>query len=1170
MRDTTRWYQAIEGELRRYWPSGNRHVEGREIIFVSLRDLCDVELALVAHQRLMPNAPITGLWALLTGSPLPFAERKGWSDREMCMIAVLRHYLAHLKNPYRWKQQLQRYRAVAARLRLFDVSDDLERCEMRELSICVERLACYGDTLERPPRYLTMPSPSASSGEYTYSDGNRTRTLILSDTLLRPTRPQGHSLAGTPARTPIRVTHAELLSTAAEMDRIWRERGYSSPPNWETRFRRIRPEVWAAAGAYEETETITLDGLRHIVGMVSSGKSTFMEVLAYWAAGRDLRITIIISNVIGVLDLAERLARLDVSVAPVLGASRRERHINSLHRVLAQRTPAGPLSIGAHRHVGWQWLGSVCLLDALRARELRNPFAVGQEPCTRLRPLLEQNNGSIVEGAESCCPFYGVCPRHQDERDLVGARVWVATMAGLIYGGVPRALNAERARLFELMAKRSDLIIVDEADLVQTQLDTAFSPSQVLTGPADAFLDMLTPHVNRELQQQRRRQLRDPEGAMWVQTLRRVESASDRVYELLQQEAALSDEWVHYQYFTDKILLDQIAQELSGRPVTRRGKRRRQQSADSMTDRQKSVYQTVQRQFNAFLDGLYGRRSRIPRELDRLAQDAVSGAAAIRPQLRAWLDQLAPEPLCSEQELEQCVVRLEFALIVAVLANRLNNLVQYWRQVENLFSLDGRNSALVHRPPADYTPLIPEAPMGNVLGFQYTRPAKHIPGDLSFFRCAGIGRWLLLHLDELFAFDHVAGPHVLLLSGTSWAGTSPHYDIQRPVAMVLDMPPFERQAIEESTLEFLTFRYPADTQRSQLRGRPITVSGLPPGERRQNALEALVRLLSERAESPFDASPLPSRLERERDQLEPDRRRILLLVGSYAEANFVVQALLSFRKDWIGQVKLLVSDDESFESSWVDPAHTQRRGDVDHFADDPDAWVLVAPLKALERGHNILNADGVAAFGAAYFLVRPHPRPQDIDYAIHAINRWAIANYARASDFADGRAAREFATGRRATPEATAADMGIAFRRMAQRQWYRLMSLHLSYSTIGPHDREALIWSQLVSIWQVIGRLVRGGRKARVYFIDAAFAPRTAHASDERDPADKITTSLLLGMRAVLRPYCDPVCAAMERVDMPPGLPSPTEEITPQMRALVQKLYGPFYTALLHARVREE
>jgi hypothetical protein len=99
------------------------------------------------------------------------------------------------------------------------------------------------------------------------------------------------------------------------------------------------------------------------------------------------------------------------------------------------------------------------------------------------------------------------------------------------------------------------------------------------------------------------------------------------------------------------------------------------------------------------------------------------------------------------------------------------------------------------------------------------------------------------------------------------------------------------------------------------------------------------------------------------------------------------------------------------------------------------------------------------------------------------------------------------------------------------------------YSTLPASERVAVTWTQLVTIWQVIGRLVRGGQPAQVFFCNAAFARHTA-AEDER--GDFAATSLLVSIRQVLRPYFEETSNIM----------------SPQDRALVQALYGPFYRAL--------
>jgi hypothetical protein len=381
----------------------------------------------------------------------------------------------------------------------------------------------------------------------------------------------------------------------------------------------------------------------------------------------------------------------------------------------------------------------------------------------------------------------------------------------------------------------------------------------------------------------------------------------------------------------------------------------------------------------------------------------------------------------------------------------------------------------------------------------------------------GVGRWLLLNLPQLFAGDGYAGPHTLLLSGTSWAVGSSSYHVQAPVHGILRAPAHEIAAIEQSTFRFLPL-YDDEY-------RPITVSGAR-GGRRQQALKALIHQLA----IPGQLSGV-SLFEQTRDQLPEGRRKLLLLVGSYEEALHAAAYLRELRPDWRGQVTHLVPDDDEFESQWSAEQGLQR-GLVAQFGAG-SAWILVAPLLAVERGHNILNERDEAAIGAAYFLVRPHPRPDDITYAIHAINRWAIDHYADQRWFAR----------RCGTTTPSLVQMADAFRESAYARWRTLLRLPMVYSTLDSEERSALTWTQLVTIWQVIGRLVRGGSSAKVFFCDAAFAHRTAAEVEEGDAAE---SSLLVSMRNVLRPYFTPEDRSVLDTDRP----------------LVQALYGPLYTAL--------
>jgi hypothetical protein len=309
--------------------------------------------------------------------------------------------------------------------------------------------------------------------------------------------------------------------------------------------------------------------------------------------------------------------------------------------------------------------------------------------------------------------------------------------------------------------------------------------------------------------------------------------------------------------------------------------------------------------------------------------------------------------------------------------------------------------------------------------------------------------------------------------------------------------------------------------------RPITVSGAK-GHGRAIALKEMLNQLAQ-----LSGLGGPSRLEVERNQLPEGRQRVLLLVGSYQQAKFAQEHLETLRSDWRGQILRLVPDDDEFDSQWRNNESSLQRNLVDKFA-KTESWILIAPLMAIERGHNILNEEDKAAIGAAYFLVRPHPRPDDISYAIHSINRWAIEHYANL----------EWLTDNCENGLLTLDRVGNTFRDAAYKRWRYLLRLPMIYSTLPHNEREAVTWNQLVSIWQVIGRLIRGGSPARVFFCDAAFARRTAFQDEQ---SEEPQTSLLVSIKEVLRPYF---------------IPGSNPQIAERDRELVQALYGPFYTAI--------
>lgn len=1195
MRDRDSWHKPVSRELARLWTDVPAELSG-----VKPSLLCQVELALRVLERLAPGEPARGAYVLFGG--YPFARARGisvTSEHEVILTAG-RHLLWTLRRRRTWLQALETYAAMPERLRAYNVPADGVPARRSEPAVASDRMAVYDAALSVLPPLARKELPIAPAGRATFIDRRRPVSVTLPERL-RPEPVPGHNPeAGRPGRgEPIALRRADLLETARWMDRVERDQEVENPGHWEDRLTELHIAQRDADGAgFSEDGELCLNGLLHLAGMVSAGKSTLMTLVAVWGARQEpqLRTTLVVGDVAEQLRLSALLRDLSLTATPVLGLTTRETHVQRLHRRLASRGLANLLD---HDAPGFDDLSTVCVVDALRGTEAVQPLRFADAPCASLYPEKRQaetegskSAGSVplpkpyqpgrhervaqprppeIKGTPNGCPLWYACPRHHSARELVDAHIWVANPASLVQTAVPRHLGDERLRHLELACLRSDIIIVDEADSVQMKLDEIFAPSATLVSPGpESWLDQVQTHRIEELSRQGRLPLTDQEIERWSASLTVVHAATDRLYKLLISDPELR-EWADIEYFSpwtlqEKLLGDWFRPEHTpGAPdgVADEAELYEAYEDDVPEPEMSGPDSDARRQeltglFDAFRDDPLGGHvsyGNTTDDLMRLAQDLLTtlSASDTRARVLAVLRPLlADSPAVAraqdESWLDLTARRLEFILVLSALNHRLDRLVFLWPQVEAALHLDSTGNELSRRPPLDYAPLVPEAPMGNVLGFQYLPDDRERDvegrhsGTLRFFRCAGIGRELLLSLHEVGANAGLRqrGAHVVLMSGTSWAGASTRAHVLAPVGAILKPSPRALEAVSRSVF---TTHFLYDDE-----GRPLSLSGTEP-----KARPAAARALASRLGSP-GLGGAPSPLEQELAKIADDRRRrAILLVGSYKEANTVADVLHAMDR-WHGRVRVLAADDADLEQavrgtgpapSGTDRVTALRRGDLASFAENRSAELLVAPLMAVERGHNILNAQRNAAFGTALFLARPHPRPDDLALAVFAINDWA-ARFARDEP---GLVQGTFA--KLVVAAANLDEAGLAFRHVARAEWRRLLSRRYIYSRLSDHEKRSFTWDQLVTIWQVIGRLVRGGVPARVVFVDARFAPRTAKllspgASSSPLPQED---GLLTGLRDVLAPY-------FGESALPPDCPDPADPTVARL------LYAPLYKAL--------
>ncbi|MET8058051.1 hypothetical protein [Streptomyces microflavus] len=1093
--------------------------------------LCQVELGLYLQRRLMPDAPAGEAWVLFSGYGFAKAYSVPLPPDADHTLKIARYSLWTLARRRAWREALDRYQRLDPALRGYDVAHAGTAAALREVSVGTERWGAYDQLLSQAPPLAGQRLPAAGSGPHAFTVGRSLAVVDLPEVSPAPMVAHDVDLLPAGGGEPLTFRLKDLACTAATMDAVDRRHGRTGRLTWVDRLQAFEMST-AQLGAFRRSDEFTVDGIQHLLGIVGAGKSTMRDIIAVHLARRQRRITVVVSDVAEVLKVVETYNRYtDGAAAPVLGSSGRERHTQRLHRRLAGR---GEHRLLAHDDPAFAYLGTSCVLNLKLRSANGEPLAFGESPCTRLRPPSDPRRRtahartSEWQKESLACPYWSACPRHHGSRALVGAAIWVATLPSLIDSAPPYSQNGERIRYLELACRRSDLMIVDEADRVQMHLDQTFAPAVLLAADEErGLIDWLSRHKIRELAVSGRTQLSDRDVAIFSAALNTVVAATDRLHAMLVTQYPLR-RWVGRGYFSAWTLQMDILDERFPLPE------------DAVANHpHRAQVEELQKLLESFRDNPFGDRDRrtevdfshltvVLNELlhtgnpertrdhllavltsllqlddtfmaekekeyqERLAVWRSKEEARRRVGKRAAKETLPPQT--PAQWRDSLADRLELTLLLSALEPRLALINAMWPRVESALSLGFSG---MYRRPNDYAPMVPEAPMGNVLGFQFLVHGEDgegiRSGELTFFRCSGVGRELLRAMPDLTAVDGRPGAHVLLMSGSSWAGKSSRYHIQVPVGVVIEPP--EKVMKRIATKSEMRFEFIDDGQ-----GK-LRVSGSDPDDRPAK-LRHIAAWLGAGADDIEDGGPL----ERELLSLPSGRDQILLLVGSYQEARVVADTLHNLNKRWHNKVLCLVSDDEEIEDGEealsAQRARTLRRSDVERLR-DLQADILVAPLLSVERGHNILNRQNEAAIGTVYFLARPNPHPDDLSLAVHAVNDWIV----RAGE--DGRFEDWVRRG------SSLEEGAEAVRREARSCWYRVLQRSMAWSRLD-EDREQVTWDILVLMWQVIGRLVRGGVPARVVFVDAAFTPNRASSPPAADTA---SSSLLHSILTVLEPY---------------------------------------------------
>lgn len=791
-------------------------------------------------------------------------------------------------------------------------------------------------------------------------------------------------------RAPISISLDELLNAAKEMAEICP----SDPCHMILKTNIFKQIIGNSVKSCTE---LTLREVVNIVGMVGAGKSTLIKVLAFWCHQNGYRIAIVVDTVAEVLNLQKYLSAFGVTASPLIGRNERLKYIN-------QVTQPNETCLSADFS---QYLTPACLIDGMDAQHSA-AIAFGKEPCY-----------SLKKGSKNhLCPYFDQCLGTKMLRECYTASVILTTVAGFAASRV----GQQRETFLELTMRDFDLVIFDESDRVQKTLDHFFMPET-------SFNNYI-----RECAE-------DCSAYMRLSSKRREENLAEQRYDEMQRQSvtvlSCLVKSLHHELGTWK----KIAHGDPFSALTLLEDLYREESEYSIPHSvYKAIYDLIDMQ-----DEDHIRQSTLWAVLESSCKS--TDEVFFNQMYRIWLNELGTDFPRPEKDK---VKRIQDARIKLIL--RLIYFDHFIRGLSDAYEAShetsyGQNElfGFLQTRFRQQQYFLPSALCGNLFGLKKTDDE-----DIILFRQFAFGRSLMKDLPYLRTDvqGNPAGPHVILLSGSSWAEGSYEYHVNRPVNYILEADS-EKRTFLEKTRFFES-------------GFLERVSGAADDERMaqlhyvtQKSVELIIR------------------------EYERKAGKILLVVNSYAQAQEVQQTLeTALRKaNCSARICRMVSDAISIQND----QGTVRRGEVGRFAKMSEE-ILIAPAMAIERGHNIVDEYGHSALCAVFFMVRPMAVPDDIQQKGSKLNGFVEAHCKRA-------------------PNESLFAYNVRIRQFAAQQWAKMSkSKSFGLAELDDDERKDVVATLFVLILQIFGRLARvtdvTKPEPHVYFIDGAFRGREGKQGD--------------------------------------------------------------------------
>lgn len=896
-------------------------------------------------------------------------------------------------------------------------------------------------------------------------------------------------------RQPLIVSMSELRTLAEQLDADDQRAGRKSQ-DWSNRIKFLLQKT--SGSGLRETDELDLSGLKHLIGLPGAGKSSLLSLLCILLGRKGLRIAVFFASIEVARDYLETLRRYEVPVALLVGRSGQthRRHANHMAELIAGQGDGG----FGHTRVGADLFAVSCPLPAF-ASEWPQDWSLGDAPCESLLDATDRETRRL-------CPAWELCGRVKNQRDLVRANVWLghAISADTM---VPAHTSDEQLRYFELIAETFDLAIFDECDETQKVLDSHGALTLELTGNETSLHQMIQDLTS--LLATNRATITDGLLQYLLQAnefVRHMLRFLGEIRGLDRVNEYLTNEYADTLLTATFLLREACVAAGVEHTIT-------SQMRTALSDLwERALYRAFF--YRAEDNDSWPKAKTHASALGMTPEEANASWQRLNRALKRYLaleHEAAADPIIDmiSEELAWLInaptveaIRDQVRLLITVGFT----IASYQRLARSARPLAQRGEIpekfVFAKASAELREIVPRSLLGTFSGVRYRRTPERGGFEFDYLVMDTTPRLLPHRLHESGRVN------VLLTSATSWMepATTYHVDV-RP-----------QYVISPKTQDVGDVRLYIHSKPHPVTRRPLRFSGA--GREREHNLRAMVSALAYPEYD--DLSELDKAV---RAMLTPlgRRRKAVLVVNSYEQVRLVVEQIHDVHPALGDRTRGVVTQIPAHNLGLRRPRYVLK-GHVEALGTDEDVDLLVFPIGALGRGVNIVfqtnDADhGRAAIGSIYFLTRPHPAAGDLSLVISLL--------ARATHKMDQRNLLTL-------PLSEVQQIYDLERYESYREVANLLARPMSASALADHVLVNFAANQLVPILQTIGRGMRKRMPVNVYFVDAAWAPRSAE-----DQSETMRSSLLMIMQKIL-------------------LESVTHH-DPDLRDIYQALYGGFHEA---------